>query len=356
MAASTGLIAHSHFALSLDFITPFHTPVMVGARPPCPQDAWRRSTSQAQPQAWGFGQPTGIILPFVGIGLGLCLARRRWEGSRPLCLGGRAQRASQSAAGGGARSASKQTLMRTPLGLVPTKFSSVLKEQRVFASTGTCTEEVFATGGTRVVYRGVMADGVEVVVKKFATEHPMNAEFWTSDIDGVAIAQQMAAAWNQLAIASKPIVFLEPVVYYKSEDQRSSRAMPVGERVLIEPYVPGEFKKYNSNSGWVCDAADGGDMLQAFSHWTYHKSGGTQLVCDIQGIRCQECYILTDPVINSATGECGVCDLGVDGMNGFFYHHECNRFCNPQWKRIVNPQKPICFAATSHTTFGPGRA
>eukprot|EP00752_Nemacystus_decipiens_P008919 g7962.t1 len=83
------------------------------------------------------------------------------------------------------------------------------------------------------------------------------------------------------------------------------------------------------------------DYLQAFSHFTYHHSERTMLVCDLQGVMSDNSpedphvagvFELTDPVIHfqSKTGQkqvYGRTDLGRKGMHKFFRTHECNDVC-----------------------------
>ena len=39
-----------------------------------------------------------------------------------------------------------------------------------------------------------------------------------------------------------------------------------------EPWISGDYKKFNNNWGWV-DEADYSASIQAFSHWTYDITG-----------------------------------------------------------------------------------
>ena len=67
-----------------------------------------------------------------------------------------------------------------------------------------------------------------------------------------------------------------------------------GPRILVEPFIQGEYMKFNSNLGW----ADGRyEVIQALSHFTYHHSKGKYLLCDLQGGEYDNHYILTDPVV-----------------------------------------------------------
>ncbi|KAK2097683.1 Eukaryotic elongation factor 2 kinase [Saguinus oedipus] len=83
----------------------------------------------------------------------------------------------------------------------------------------------------------------------------------------------------------------------------------------LEHYIEGKYIKYNSNSGFVRD-----DNIrltpQAFSHFTFERSGHQLIVVDIQGVG----DLYTDPQIHTETGT----DFG-DGNLGNRLRH-CLRF------------------------------
>ncbi|XP_075035802.1 eukaryotic elongation factor 2 kinase isoform X2 [Mixophyes fleayi] len=91
----------------------------------------------------------------------------------------------------------------------------------------------------------------------------------------------------------------------------------------LEHYIEGKYIKYNSNSGFVRD-----DNIrltpQAFSHFTFERSGHQLIVVDIQGVG----DLYTDPQIHTESGtDFGDGNLGVRGMALFFHSHACNRIC-----------------------------
>ena len=70
----------------------------------------------------------------------------------------------------------------------------------------------------------------------------------------------------------------------------------------------------------------GSEIAQAFSHFSYVRSGGQIMVTDIQGVYNAEesVLLLADPQILSLSQGFGPGDLGVRGMIRFFATHTCN--------------------------------
>lgn len=98
----------------------------------------------------------------------------------------------------------------------------------------------------------------------------------------------------------------------------------------MEPFVLGKFEKYNNNVGVVDSKSPLSPLLQAFSHYTWEKSGRSLLVCDLQGVQNGSKVQLVDPAIHSRNpgSKFGVTDLGLTGVQRFFKTHSCNDVCH----------------------------
>lgn len=91
----------------------------------------------------------------------------------------------------------------------------------------------------------------------------------------------------------------------------------------LEHFIEGCYLKYNSNSGYVADQKSR-QTPQAFSHFTFERSGHELVVVDIQGVG----DLYTDPQIHTASGdEYNDGNLGTRGMALFFHSHSCNSIC-----------------------------
>jgi len=210
--------------------------------------------------------------------------------------------------------------------------------------------QMFEQGEFRYVYRGKYDQGErlgeECVRKEFKTGCVYESSFFKNDIKTVQKAAEILKKFNTLDLLNKPIYMIEPEVWVG--DSGCSLA---GQKMLVEPMIKGEYFKFNSNTGY---AADDSDAMQALSHFSFHQSGGEFLLCDLQGGRYANCYILTDPVMHSRGKTFGPTDLGEKGINNFMAHHKCSRFCNAKWSLPAPMDLIPTFKAVSGTTFGQG--
>merc|ERR1719469_273827 len=198
----------------------------------------------------------------------------------------------------------------------------------------------FASGACRNAYIGFYTDnhgvqpaGKKCVVKMFKHETCWSPDKWNQDMAGMRKAREPADQWNELGLIDKRIEMLTGELM----TQRTGKAALIGQVVLVEPFIEGEYHKWNSNSGWV---ADDGLSVQAFCHWTYHITGGDLLLCDAQGVRSHDKYVVTDPCIMCDTvGKFGMTDCGREGKVQWMSNHKCNQFCHPSWRRVSGGSK-----------------
>lgn len=187
-----------------------------------------------------------------------------------------------------------------------------------------------------------------ITKKRFArSSNPNTRKFYETDLKVVTKAIAFAEDWNEMCQDGNEILITSGDVWTID-----------GEQCLVEPFIR-NFEKFTSNNGWIADEDDVGSnvlIMEAFTHYTYHRSGGQMIVCDLQGryrddaYRCDRCrFELTDPAICSRRRNYGVTDLGEKGIESFFANHYCNEYCNfdGYWAR---PQKASSWFRTSSAT------
>ncbi|KAK4444704.1 hypothetical protein QBC34DRAFT_474115, partial [Podospora aff. communis PSN243] len=97
----------------------------------------------------------------------------------------------------------------------------------------------------------------------------------------------------------------------------------------LEPWIQGEYVKYNSNQGWVNNSKPDDPIFQAaqaFSHFTFERTEGNFMVTDLQGVG----RVLTDPALQKLDPSylpLSEANLGADGFYWFFSTHTCNAVC-----------------------------
>jgi len=120
----------------------------------------------------------------------------------------------------------------------------------------------------------------------------------------------------------------------KFKDRYGKEKMYTSE-TLLENYEKG-FKKWTNNTSFV-NKDSYSETIVAFSHWTYEKTGGYLMICDLQGVQENGTYVLTDPAMHCVDVlRFGTTNLGTDGMKKFFKTHRCNDVCR---KLGLKPRK-----------------
>jgi hypothetical protein len=198
-------------------------------------------------------------------------------------------------------------------------------------------------GSFRVAYEGEYVGGNRnqqaCACKQFkACFARMEDEFFQDDFRVADKAVQYAEEWNQFCEPAKEIMITVGDVHVVH-----------GDKFLVEPLIR-EYRKFTSNSGWIEDSNEHAVLaMEAFSHFTYHRSGGNLLVCDLQGRlkkdrfskkHMKSRFELTDVAICSRQRLYGPTDLGEKGIDSFFSNHVCNQFCHADGTRWQQPSAP----------------
>jgi len=238
------------------------------------------------------------------------------------------------------------------------------KDERGYQYVAKFDKNMIGAGACRVAYRGEIVSsspprgpqvGRQCVVKVFKEEYARNYDQWVPDLVAHKRAVKMAESFNRLRLHVSPrctIQVLSPLIarvdtlggFYLFWVWNISPPSNVRENeyVSLEPYLEGHWQKFNSNAGW-CDESS--MLLQAFSHWSACKSGYKYLLCDLQGVKQGNVYMITDPCIHSLDRIHGPTDLGVVGMEAFFRGHRCNFICQELglWRNPVpyNPSTKV---------------
>ena len=135
---------------------------------------------------------------------------------------------------------------------------------------------------------------------------------------------ELARGFNSFSRTSCPIRFTEITVHKIISGSQSRPKL--GESVIVEEYIAGEFKKWCSNYGYISEESYA-QCMPAFMHWSWVHTRGERMVADLQGVLKPDGFVLTDPVMMSLSNSYGPTDTGAEGMIMFFYKHQCNSYC-----------------------------
>lgn len=198
----------------------------------------------------------------------------------------------------------------------------------------------FAEGAFRHVAKGKYTHGErageDCVCKWFKTGLVYEESYYQADIKTANKCIEIITQFNREKCIDRQIQVNLPEVWEFNENCGPNLR---GTKVLQEPYIE-NYQKFNSNTGWSDDGFAWGRAMQALSHYSYHISGGTLLLCDLQGGIYHDGAILTDPVIMSLhAGQYGPTDLGAKGIESFFAQCKVNEYCQRHWLLPKNPQQ-----------------
>uniref|UniRef100_A0A7S2Y4J4 Alpha-type protein kinase domain-containing protein n=1 Tax=Entomoneis paludosa TaxID=265537 RepID=A0A7S2Y4J4_9STRA len=217
------------------------------------------------------------------------------------------------------------------------------------------SNHILGQGQFRIAYAGTYIGGnrnqQEAVCKTFKSKYrALEREFYATDDRVNERAVEFAEDWNNFCEDGKEIL----ITFGSVQTNRHT-----GMSYLVEPLIR-YFEKFTSNNGWIASEDDVGWAvlaMEAFSHFTYHRSGGQMIVCDLQGRyrydrynsnRCR--FELTDVAICSRQRRYGVTDLGEKGIESFFANHYCNEFCHSNGHHWSSPRTQRQWFAMSSGT------
>ena len=181
----------------------------------------------------------------------------------------------------------------------------------------------FAEGSCRYVYHGYIIDTNTHVVLK---ENMRDTSFkrYLENHHTHLTAMVYANHFNrEKPVTTESLQFVSPSLLEIKENSK-------WRHFSVEPFIDGSYEKFNNNAGYVAKSSKISDVVQAFSHYTWLKSGKRFIVCDLQGVVTGSGILLTDPCIHSCIEELlryGTTNLGSDGIKTFFSTHTCNAVC-----------------------------
>eukprot|EP01111_Echinosteliopsis_oligospora_P017876 TRINITY_DN7920_c0_g1_i1.p1 TRINITY_DN7920_c0_g1~~TRINITY_DN7920_c0_g1_i1.p1 ORF type:complete len:693 (-),score=209.97 TRINITY_DN7920_c0_g1_i1:70-2148(-) len=188
-------------------------------------------------------------------------------------------------------------------------------------------EKPFAKGSCRSAHKLrvlTFSDEFEYVAK-FSTKKAVRDQYFMD-----VLMQTFCSKWSELYNSYNPpkkITFLPSFVLELVD--RPDRPVCGG-----EPFIAGEYLKFNNNSGYVNTDASR-NTPQAFSHFSLVHSNQELVIIDIQGVN----DFYTDPQIHTKSGKgFGEGNLGSNGIFQFIKSHQCNPLCNFLKLDPMNPQ------------------
>lgn len=131
----------------------------------------------------------------------------------------------------------------------------------------------------RIVVSGKCGIPRKAVIKKFKHSRDCSITACEDQMEVQCIARYLAKVFNGKLKSKSLLCGKWPKLEFLKawSIQRGHKMAPL--HVNMEPFVKGNFEKYNSNIGCIYGCHD---VLQAFSHWTHHATDGYLMVVDLQ--------------------------------------------------------------------------
>jgi hypothetical protein len=200
--------------------------------------------------------------------------------------------------------------------------------------------EHFQSGTFRYAYRGTGIGGADNS-KKFVVKIPKDASTFndvSKDVMIPGIVDEYCSDFvvqisyqgkiSVLEVSTKQITRPPGWALFGFIEIPSNVNLYLNRTVMIENFLEGTFRKWSNNWMYVDPVVtDINEVMQAFSHYSWARSKGKLLICDLQGVVSGSDVTLTDPVIHSIGRKYGGSDMGIYGIVAFFRRHKCNRCC-----------------------------
>ena len=201
----------------------------------------------------------------------------------------------------------------------------------------------FAEGTSRKAYRAMRwkpANKYEMkaVAKHYKHDYQWAKSDWDTAVSLYEKADELAKGFNQAMDSDREIHIVDYGIQIVTETPDNTKRPKLNEYLLVEDYLEGEFEKYISNTGLVNPICNMEYVLMpAFTHWSWLHTRGDLMITDLQGVRYDDKYVLTDPCVLSMDKRFGAMDNSVIGMALFFSSHVCNNACR---ELKINKQRP----------------
>jgi hypothetical protein len=172
----------------------------------------------------------------------------------------------------------------------------------------------------RTSYARTAASTSPFVVKSFKKRGKEIAHF-AEDMRVQAICKAFALEFNGIVGEDNAVDFIVTTCL-------KARKRSGFECLSLEPFIEGEYVKYNNNASYVNPSNDKyNKAAQAFSHFTFERSRGRFMIVDLQGVG----NVWTDPAIHTKDPErykLSDTNFGEEGFMFFFLTHQCNNICH----------------------------
>jgi len=168
--------------------------------------------------------------------------------------------------------------------------------------SATFEDNYFAEGACRWAFKGTLSgsgprNGRQCVAKVSKQEYANRFVSMAPDLAASKKASGFATefAYNYMPqirnyVRENEIEFLIPLIAKMKEVSsfkvlwmfpvaKDERYVKAYEYVAIEPYIDGQYDKFNSNGGYEQGIHA---LMTAFCHWTWYISGHKYMICDLQ--------------------------------------------------------------------------